>query len=122
MSELEEKLNSILSSPAEMEKIMGLARELSGSLGARQDTPQGGEPQAHEQAKSPDGPDARTLRIVSRVMAEYSSQSGDKSALLSAMKPYLREERRAAVDRAAEIAKLTHAARAVLAELGKGDR
>ena len=33
MGEFEDKLNSILSSPKDMEKILGLARELSGSLG-----------------------------------------------------------------------------------------
>ena len=37
MGEFEEKLNSILSSPKDMEKILGLARELSGSMGESQE-------------------------------------------------------------------------------------
>lgn len=116
MSEFDDKLNSILSSPQDMEKIMSLAKELSGSLG-------GGEEKETQPAKKPDASpfddfDPRLFDIVRRVMGEYSSRENDKRALVESLKPYVREERRSDLDRAVKIAKLYHAAKIVLKEFG----
>lgn len=118
MSEFDDKLSSILSSPQDMEKIMSLAKELSGSLGG------GGEPEAPAQpvkkaeASPFDDFDPRLFDIVRRVMGEYSSRQNDKKALVESLKPYVREERRSDLDRAVKIAKLYHAAKIVLKEFG----
>lgn len=135
MSELEDKLNKILSSPAEMEKIMGLARSLSGSLGG---TASGGDagPVSGEGAgaAAPAAPDlagiASTLgsidpkifRLVTRLAGEYTSGKNDKAELLNAIKPYLKEDRRAKVDRAAEIAKLARLAKVAFREFSGGEK
>ena len=126
MSELEDKLNQILSSPEDMEKIMGMARSLSGSGGIR-------EPDAPKSCdeKPPDlgalssllgNIDPKLIQLFSRVMREYSSQENDKSALLSAIKPYLKEERREKIDKAAEVAKMARLARAALSEFSGGTK
>lgn len=127
MGEFEDKLNGILSSPKDMEKILGLARELSGSLGS--------EPSATEgnKAESPLGGlgsvmnsfgdiDPKILTIISRLMGEYSSsKKDDKSALVASIKPYLREERREGLDRAVKIAKIAHIAKIALSEFSGGE-
>lgn len=136
MSELEDNLNKILSSPEDMEKIMGIARSLSGSAGG---TPSGEASPAGESAGSADGAaappldlaslssalgkiDPKLFRLVSRVLSEYGSTSNDKAALLSAIKPYLKEDRRAKMDKAVEIAKYARLAKAAFAEFTGGDK
>jgi hypothetical protein len=137
MSELEEKLNQVLSNPAEMEKIMNIARSLSGSLGA---APQnGGKPaqQAAEAAQTSSSLpaldlasmstvlkdiDPKIFRLITRLAGEYASGTNDKATLLNAMKPYLKEDRREKIDRAAELAKLAKLARVAFSEFSGGDK
>ena len=47
-------------------------------------------------------------------MGEYSRQDDKKAALLEALKPFLKPERRAKVDQAARLARLSRVARAAL--------
>ena len=116
MSEFDDKLNSILSSPQDMEKIMSLAKELSGSLGG------GGQKKEAPSKKAEPSPfddfDPKLFDMVRRIMGEYSSRENDKRALVESLKPYVREERRQDLDRAVKIAKLYHAAKVVLKEFG----
>ncbi len=126
MSEFENKLNKILSSPADMEKIMGIAKSLSGSLGSQSSA--GG---VAEGAAAPDlsaitsslkDIDPKIIRLVTRLADEYTSGKNDKTALLNAIKPYLKEDRRAKVDKAAEYAKIAKLAKLALAEFTGGDQ
>lgn len=113
MSELEDKLNSILSDPAQMEKIAGLAKTLMGG--------DGGAPESPKSAASGDfGLDAGLLAKLSRAMAG-GGESGREQALLTAMKPYLSEKRRGKMDRALKLAKLARIARFAMGETGGGD-
>lgn len=118
MGELEEKLNSILSSPKDMEKIMGLAKELSGSLGIG-----AGKEEKEPERESPlsgmmGGLDPKMLGMMSRLMGEYSSEKNDKMALVNSLKPYLKEGRRGDLDRAVKIAKIAHIAKIAFSEFG----
>ena len=107
MGEFEEKLNSILSSPKDMEKIMEIARGLSG------DKPK------NEEIKLPFGEiDPKMLKVMTRLMKEYTTTKSDKTALLSAMKPYIKAENRGALDKAGEILKLTRIAKVAFSEFG----
>ena len=108
MGELEEKLNSILSSPKDMEKIMEIARGLSGA-----------EPKQEAKTKPPFGEiDPKMLGVMTRLMKEYTTTKSDKTALLSAMKPYVKSENRSALDKANEILKLTRIAKVAFSEFG----
>ena len=62
------------------------------------------------------------LRLVTRLIGEYTSGKNDKTALLNAIKPYLKEDRRAKIDKAAEIAKIAMLAKVALAEFTGGDK
>lgn len=122
MGELEDKLNSILSSPAEMEKILGLAKELSGSLGGGEEkkAPPPPQKESFDLLGGLGDMDPRFFKVLGRIMGESAGEH-DKSALISAMKPYVRAERRETLDRALKIAKLARIARVALAEFGGGD-
>ena len=105
-----------------MEKIMGLAKSMSGSLGS-QEAPKEPAPDSESSgAALPLGDiDPKMLKLMGRLMGEYSSKEGEKTALLTAMKPYLKEERYETIDKAAKIARLAKIARIALTEFSGGD-
>ena len=113
MGDFEEMLGSILSSPKDMEKIMGLARELSGG-GAE------AAPEPEEKSTVPGLGDIspKMLAAIGKILGGLNSAGDGKAALIASMKPYVRPERREALDRAVKIARLARAARLVMNELG----
>ena len=117
MGELEEKLNSILSSPKDMEKIMDMARSLSGSIGKTEEKKQ------EAKASLPFGDiDPKMIGLMTRLMREYNTKEHDKTALLSAMKPYVKQENRDALDKAGSVLKITQLAKIALSEFGGGEK
>lgn len=126
MSEFEDKLNKILSSPEEMEKIMNIARSLTSSSGAKPAEGSGDASQAAPDlgavSSALNDLDPKIFRFLSRLAIEYTSERNDKAALLNAIKPYLREERHAKIERAAEIAKLARLAKVAFSEFSGGDK
>jgi hypothetical protein len=123
MSELEDRIGRILSSPEDMARIMEMARSLSagGAVSGGPSPPEAAAPPVPEGFGTPD---PRITGIVSRVMAEFSSPArGDKAAVLASLRPYIKKERWAELDRAAQIARLARVARTALGEFsgGRGD-
>ena len=113
MSEFEDKLNSILSSPEDMEKIMALAKTISGESGEKSGPPEGDA-----------GFDPKMLAMLTRLMGSYKSAEGDgKLEILRVMTPYLRRERQESLKRAMELAKMAKLARIAMTEFngGSGD-
>lgn len=137
MAEFEEKLTSILGNQQAMDQIMALARSLSGEKeGAGEDAPrEEGEPTEREAASghgeggdSPDlsqllsGVDPGMLQMGMRLFREYQGTDDRNAALLQALRPFLREERRAKLDTAVRIARMTRLIRVALGSMGeKGD-
>ena len=126
MSELEDRINSILGDPAQMEQITNLAKSLMGGDGAS--APQGGMPGGEapggigELAKGLMGGedlgiDPNMLMKISRLISAGNAQGSDKRALLEAMKPYLSEKRRTKMDRAIKMARLAKMAQLAMGEL-----
>ncbi len=115
MGELEDKLNSILSSPEEMEKIMGIARSLS----------QGSQKQQAEKPKNDDlfgGLDPKMLSMMTRLMGGFNQSSNDKSRLIDTIKPYLKKERRQKLEEAANLARMAKMAKMAFSEFSGGDQ
>ena len=106
MGELEDRLNSILSDPGQMEKIAGLARSLLGGESA---------------APEPSAPDAGLLQKLGGLMAQNAQAPGREQALLAAMRPWLSEKRREKMDRALQLARMARLARIAMGELGGGN-
>ena len=112
MGELEDKLNSILSDPGQMEKIAGLARTLMRGAGP--------ESQSASPADGVPGLDPGLLGRVAKAM-RGGGDGGREQALLAAMRPYLSEKRRGKMDRALQLARLARILRLTALEGGGGD-
>lgn len=133
MSELEEKLEGILGNPQAMAQIMSLAQSLNlggseQSSDQSQEAEQAPGPAAPAQSESapPAAPaglsgglggmlgalgnlDAGTLSAAAQLMGQFNSGGGDdqRVALLTALRPFVKEERYAKLDKAIQIAKLS---------------
>jgi hypothetical protein len=121
MGEFEDKINDLLKSPESLGQIMKLARSLSGESN---DESQSG-PQRESDSNSSSsgnsgfsgGFDPQIMSFLGSALREYTSPS-DKTALIAAIKPYLKSERQQKVDKALQIAKLAKVAKNVIPELG----
>lgn len=110
MSDLEEQLNSILSDPGQMAQLQALAQSLMGG---------GGEPPP---AESPSGPAAALSgqgAMLGRLGKLLGAQGGqdDKAALLTALRPYLSQQRQERLARAMRLAKMARLAKLALGEM-----
>ena len=130
MSELEDKLSAILSNPDAMNQILTLAHSLGS--GAKQDPPpaasdseqaQETEPSAPPQAQAAPGGDLfsalgsldpRLIQLAMRLLSEYQSNDDERAALLNALRPFVKKERYAKLDKAIRISKLTRLIRITL--------
>lgn len=130
MSEFEDRINSILGNPAEMEKIMSLASQFMGGGSGKNEETQtqrdGGDSQSGSgTGAGPDsggigglgGFDAETLTKIGRLMS-HAQGSSEKTELLRAMSPYLKPERREKMEKAIRFARVAKIARAALREYG----
>ncbi|HJB80431.1 hypothetical protein [uncultured Flavonifractor sp.] len=118
MAQLEEQLNQILGNPQAMEQIMALAQSLSGKQEEERQPEEETQPPAENDPPSPlsalDGLDPRLLRMGMGLLSEYSAQDDKKTALLAALKPFLKPERQEKMDQAVRIARLTRVIRTAL--------
>lgn len=141
MSELEEKLEGILGNPQAMAQIMSLAQSLNlgGNQPAGPET--GSEPQpetptppaASPSPAPPEPPagaggglgnllgglgslDPKLLSAAAGLMGQYVSSGSDdqRVALLTALRPFVKEQRYARLDKAIQIAKLSRLIRSGL--------
>ena len=141
MAELQEQLQAILGNPEAMSQITAIARALTGESAPESPPAPPPEAQdvefvPVEEAPAPesgsggdmDSPDLgallgmlgggglpdidpRLIQIALRVFSEYSAQDNQKAALLSALKPFLREERLEKMEKAEKIARLSRVVR-----------
>lgn len=130
-----EKLNAILADPDAMGKIMSLAQSLDGEAAPNdQDTPE--EPPVLSGDQAPpdlsgllsaftgggggEALDPKLLQLAGRLLSEWNRPDDHKTALLAALRPYVKPERYAKVDRAIQIAKFSRLIRVALAALREG--
>ena len=122
MAEFEEKLNSILGDQNAMSQIMALAQSLSGA-----GSPPAAETPHPEHAAAPPADmslglnqvDPRLLQLGGRILKEYQRGEDKNTALLLALKPFLRQERYAKVDQAIQLARLARVVRVALESMGQ---
>ncbi len=142
MSELEEKLEGILGNPQAMAQIMSLAQSLSSGGASQQSGAQ--ESPANEPASAgapaplPEAQpassaappslgglgslfsglnslDPQMLSAAANLMGQFTSGEDDKrTALLTALRPFVKEQRYAKLDKAIQIAKLSRLIRSGL--------
>lgn len=102
MSELEEKLASVMNDPAMMQKIMSLAQSLGGSQPSKDPEP----PPKQESAPFPDI-DISMLQKLSG-FAKQSGIDKNQQTLLHALSPYISRHRIIKLERAMRAAKMAN--------------
>lgn len=115
MDDFEEKLERILSNPQAMEQIMSLAQSLGGSAPDSDTT-------APEESPEPSlteslglgSLDPRMITGMIRLLNQSRDGEHDRVALLQALRPFVREQRYAKLDKAIQIARLSHLIRMAL--------
>ncbi len=140
MSGLEDKLNAILGNQEAMGQIMALAQSLGSQEEQKSAAPEAEEDgyvpvwtqQEHSQptaAQLPDlgsmlgNIDPKMMQIGMRLLQEYNRTDDRNAALLAALRPFVKEERFAKVDRAVQIARLSRVVRVLfdtMKEKGEG--
>ena len=142
MSELEEKLENILGNPQAMAQIMSLAQSLNqgGSASAGDGAQTQPQPTADDGASSPaaaaaapaqppapskspegglgsllGGLDPNMLSAAAGLLGQFNGGDDDRRvALLTALRPFVREQRYARLDKAIQIARLSRLIRSGL--------
>ena len=128
MSELEDKLNSLLSNQDAMAQVMQLAQSLSQSGAGAADSGSAASPPPPQSGAAAGNamPSAGDLNaMLSQLTGGLDpallslsqmnrNESSETSALLYALQPFLRDKRRDKVARAAQLAKLIHLAKVFL--------
>jgi hypothetical protein len=119
LSEFEDKLQAILGDSQAMDQILSLAQSITGASPESQasdpqpETETESEPETQE--SSPLGDlDPRLLQLGMRLLSAYNNQDDQKTALLTALRPFVRKERYAKVDRAVRVARLSRVLRVAL--------
>jgi len=124
LAEFDDKLNSLLSDPDSMAKIMQLAQSLSGGDGGASPQQQTAPPPPPQQTPPPapasggggnplsaltGGLDPSMLARLLPLVQELNRDDGGASRqLLYALRPYLRQDRQGKVERALQLARLIH--------------
>ena len=119
MSELEEKLNTILSDANAMSQIMALAHSLNPGHGTSQaDTPSSANESIVENnsvlPSQLNSFDPKLLDILFSALSAYNSENDSRANLLNALRPFMRKERYIKLDQAIQVSKITRAVRAAL--------
>ena len=116
MSEFEDRLNSILNDPEQMDKIASMAKSLMG--GGADSAPQQTPPPDSGASSLLEGLDPGMIQRVLQRMSGMNQGPDENTALLEAMKPFLKEKRRAKMDRALKLAKMAKMAQFAFGDLG----
>lgn len=113
MSELEEKLNALLSDPNGMAQVMQLAQQLSGGMGGSAAQPP---PKPEPEPDLLGGLDPQLLGRLLPLLGELNGGDSHTMQLLMALRPFLKEEKQDKIQRAARLARLIHVGKKLLLE------
>lgn len=123
MSELEEKLNALLSDPNSMAQVMQMAQQLSGAMGEQKAAappppppPPPPVPPASDPGGALGGLDPKLLGKLLPLAGELGTENSAAMQLLNALRPFLKEEKQGKIQRAARLARLIHVGKKLLAD------
>lgn len=139
MDGLEDKLQHILNDPQSMAQILSMAQSfgLQPPEPSRAPVPPNGPapppppPKPGPHPNPPPGPppsapappmDPRMLQTLMRLMQQAQQSDGKQEALICALKPFLAPERREKMDRAMQIARISHLAGFALRNYGPPEK
>lgn len=123
MSELEEKLNALLSDPNSMAQVMQMAQQLSGAMGEQKaaappppPSPPPPVPPVPDLGAALGGLDPKLLGKLLPLAGELGTENSAAMQLLNALRPFLKEEKQGKIQRAARLARLIHVGKKLLAD------
>ncbi|MCD7749924.1 MAG: hypothetical protein LUH42_07720 [Oscillospiraceae bacterium] len=121
-SDIGDKISAVLSDPEQMGKLAQMAKSLMGQTESNQ--AQEAEtvplPQQETGALAALGSDAKLLASLGKAFSGGQAMNSKSTALLMAMRPYMRPEKQEKLDKAMKIAQMVHIAGAVMQEYGGG--
>lgn len=131
MAQFEEKLGAILNDPQTMSRILSIAQSLDASKGQAQDRPPAEEIPAEPVPAevSPPQPaaelpgldlDPRLMAAGMQALAAWQGPEDSRTALLQALRPFLKPERHGKLDKALRVTRLSRVIRAGLDGLKGG--
>ncbi len=109
MEDLESKISDILSDPDAMAGILSMAKSLG--LGASESSETPPDPE----------PDNGLPDMVTGLLSAASHFNGKQTALLQALRPFLKESRRNKIDRAIQAARISRIAGYAIQNLGHSE-
>ena len=122
MSELEEKLNALLSDPNSMAQVMQMAQQLSGAMGeqkaAAPPPPPPPVPPVPDPGAALGGLDPKLLGKLLPLAGELGTENSAAMQLLNALRPFLKDGKQDKVERAARLARLITIGKRFLTEGG----
>lgn len=116
MSELEEKLNALLSDPNSMAQVMQMAQQLSGAMGEQKAAAPPPPPPVPDLGAALGGLDPKLLGKLLPLAGELGTENSAALQLLQALRPFLKEEKQGKIERAARLARLIHVGKKLLAD------
>ena len=119
MSELEEKLNALLSDPNSMAQIMQMAQQLSGAMGEQKAAPPPPTPPpGPDLGAALGGLDPKLLGKLLPLAGELGTENSAALQLLQALRPFLKDGKQDKLERAARLARLITIGKRFLKEGG----
>lgn len=119
MSELDDKLNALLSDPGKMAQVMQLAQQLSGSMGAPASPPPSQQPtEAPASPPLADGLDMAAMMRFLPLLQELNHSNGQAEQLLGALRPFLKADKQENIPKAIRLARLIRIGKMALTEMG----
>lgn len=120
MDGLEEQLQKIMNDPDSMAQILSLAQSFGLQPPEQASAAPPSAPSAAPTSPPPSlMPDEGFAKAIFGMMQQAQQSDGKQEALLRALKPFLRPERRGSIDRALQIAKISHLAGFALRNYGE---
>ena len=120
MAELENIIESVMSSPESMSKIMDIVKMFGGGENAEETEEKTAPALAPVTgAEIPSDFDPAMLSKIMELVGSYNADGDRRIRLLGAIRPYLKNEDSFHVDRAIHIVKLSHVAKSILREFLK---
>lgn len=114
-------LESVLSDPQQMEKIAQMAKSLMGDAAAAPEEQASSDVRESPETKKAPGLDLGMFSGIGKMLSGKEEKSRS-TALLMAMRPYMRPEKQEKLDRAMNITRMVHIAGVVMKEYGGGFR